>query len=521
MHLEENLQAIATSSKEKGMDTVIVSTTSPELEAYWQERLLRGRGEVCKYGAQVLVVYEDWEGGAGNGLGTLYALQKAEAKAQQSHMGVLDRLRRGAAVAVYHTAGKGTRLAPLPGCEQNNKPGVKLPGLIKLGDRFEAMTILEAVIRQTALYAESRKGRVSVFWGDQIFIPTLPTVYTPTHHADILAKLGPMPDAASWQVGRLDRYGLVAVAANGDASQVEKISHAQARDLITKGVINVEGGIGVSLGSFSISADLTDALLTEFAQELEEKSGKMDTDPHFWMPLTLDAASYLDVMQTKGAGAEEAGMHYQRMQRFQERFCERQANKRILGCVDIGHGCLWWDYGQLLSYVTNNRKLTEDDPEAKAMRQFFQIEARQQVAELGDVDIDKASIILNCRIENGRIRNSVLIGVEAEELYIDNTILVHTKLQSLTGNNVLLYNVASSDPLVMDPDRVYAEVVVRDTRYRFITTLGRDGGADWYICLPENPMSYDELHKRIAREGRGQQPCENPQRDPAASSEAS
>ena len=26
-------------------------------------------------------------------------------------------------MAIYHTAGKGTRLAPLPGAENNNKPG--------------------------------------------------------------------------------------------------------------------------------------------------------------------------------------------------------------------------------------------------------------------------------------------------------------------------------------------------------------------------------------------------------------
>ena len=29
----------------------------------------------------------------------------------------------GKSVAIYHTAGKGTRLAPLPGAENNNKPG--------------------------------------------------------------------------------------------------------------------------------------------------------------------------------------------------------------------------------------------------------------------------------------------------------------------------------------------------------------------------------------------------------------
>lgn len=30
-------------------------------------------------------------------------------------------------VGLYHTAGKGTRLSPLPGAENNNKPAVQLP----------------------------------------------------------------------------------------------------------------------------------------------------------------------------------------------------------------------------------------------------------------------------------------------------------------------------------------------------------------------------------------------------------
>ena len=41
-------------------------------------------------------------------------------------------LQAGKSMAIYHTAGKGTRLAPLPGAENNNKPGVKLPALLKV-----------------------------------------------------------------------------------------------------------------------------------------------------------------------------------------------------------------------------------------------------------------------------------------------------------------------------------------------------------------------------------------------------
>lgn len=75
----------------------------------------------------VLAVSEDWDkGGAGNGLGTLYAYEKA-CRVAQEKFGVdlkskLDN--KEVSAALFHTAGKGTRLAPLPASENNNKPGV-------------------------------------------------------------------------------------------------------------------------------------------------------------------------------------------------------------------------------------------------------------------------------------------------------------------------------------------------------------------------------------------------------------
>ncbi len=76
----------------------------------------------------VLAVSEDWSSpsGAGNGLGTLYAYQKACRVAREMHgVDLAAELRTGKiSAALYHTAGKGTRLAPLPASENNNKPGV-------------------------------------------------------------------------------------------------------------------------------------------------------------------------------------------------------------------------------------------------------------------------------------------------------------------------------------------------------------------------------------------------------------
>ncbi len=75
----------------------------------------------------VLAVSEDWgAGGAGNGLGTLYAFQKATKLAKEKYnVDLAHLLAQGEiSAALYHTAGKGTRMAPLPASENNNKPGV-------------------------------------------------------------------------------------------------------------------------------------------------------------------------------------------------------------------------------------------------------------------------------------------------------------------------------------------------------------------------------------------------------------
>jgi len=105
-------------------DVVIICTSDDHQAAYWMEQL----SQSCPH-SKVLAVSEDWlaPGGAGNGLGTLYAWHKActLAQARYDGMDLAAALRDGSVSAsLYHTAGKGTRMAPLPASENNNKPGV-------------------------------------------------------------------------------------------------------------------------------------------------------------------------------------------------------------------------------------------------------------------------------------------------------------------------------------------------------------------------------------------------------------
>ena len=140
----------------------------------------------------------------------------------------------------------------------------------------EPITVLEAVVRQTGIYASSRSGRLSVFWGDQIFVPTAPFAYTPTHHVDIMCTLESDPPTENvWREKGLEKYGVIAVSGGGDAAQVEKVDHPTAMRMLKN--LGDIARVDPSLGSFSVSAKILEALCEEFKAELDAKDGKLDT----------------------------------------------------------------------------------------------------------------------------------------------------------------------------------------------------------------------------------------------------
>lgn len=130
--IEAAMTAMTNAASPALFDVTIICTTDDFQATYWMDRLSKG---ICKPKADakgnypmVLAVSEDWSSvsGAGNGLGTLYAFQKACSVAKEKYnVDLAEELKGGkVSAALYHTAGKGTRLAPLPASENNNKPGV-------------------------------------------------------------------------------------------------------------------------------------------------------------------------------------------------------------------------------------------------------------------------------------------------------------------------------------------------------------------------------------------------------------
>lgn len=490
-----------------GFNVVIVCCSSAQQARYWQKRLEGGRGSVLPSSSVVLCVQEDWPGGAGNALGTLYAYLNAVELALQRGIDLDGQVRAGeVSVALYHTAGKGTRLAPLPGAENNNKPGVKLPATIKVNGVLSPMTILEAVIKQTGCYAKSRPGRLSVFWGDQVFIPTVPVEYKVSHHVDILCSLGPMLSAEEWAEKGMDKYGLIAVAANGQVAQVEKVDHATAMKLLIG--LGEIAFVGASLGSFSVSSQMLFALLDEFKVELMRKKGKLDSDPHLWMPMTLDQDAYVHLMGQKGISAEDSINHYARIQGLMTKF-HNDAGTRglgVFGPVNVGDGFCWWDYGLLKLYQKNTLMITDNTPEAELMRMFFGITTdRVRDSAIIRTSIDGASVVSSCHIGNtagkaynGTITKSVLSNVRCNYIEAEGCIMVNVTADSIIAPpGSIIYNIVDDSEfgLELQPGQVLAGVFTEGGNQLVIkSSTSIDGGKAWEEKLEWNPKTFQDVY---------------------------
>lgn len=64
--------------------------------------------------------------------------------------------------------------------------------------RTQTLRILSTMSDLAICWMALLQGRCSVFWGDQIFVPSAGTNPSGAHHADILTCLGPMPTETEW-----------------------------------------------------------------------------------------------------------------------------------------------------------------------------------------------------------------------------------------------------------------------------------------------------------------------------------
>ena len=380
------------------------------------------------------------------------------------------------------------------------------------------MTVLEAVVQQTGIYASSRKGRLSVFWGDQVFLPSVAFTYTPTHHIDIMCTLlgDSAPTAEEWAAQGLDKYGVIAVVkpptpddddgtsttapAIAEAAQVEKVDHATATQML--GQLGTIGQVGPSLGSFSVSAAMLSALVHEFSVELETKVAKLDTDPDFWMPLTLSPDDYIFLMKQKGIEEETSKTHYERMKTFNQSF--DRAGMGLFGAVDVGKDACWWDYGQLKLYSKNSLLLLDDaHPESALLRKFLSLEHGPVTATTDDLSMIH-SYAFASQLKKGSLKDSLVSHVTTNQIEADGAIIVNCVAPSITaGKGCILYNIMSEDPIValdgqvmVSVDNEEEEEEADSSSFVLKSRMDLDGGKAWDQLVEGNEYTFSQVHKK-------------------------
>ena len=372
------------------------------------------------------------------------------------------------------------------------------------GNTTSPLTVLEAVVQQTGIYGPSRKGRLSVFWGDQVFLPSVEKFeYTPTHHVDILCTLlgDSAPTAEEWKAQGLDKYGVIAVLNKADgkeeAAQVEKVSHETAtRMLQALGDIKQ---VGPSLGSFSVSAAILTGLCEEFSKELTEKQDKLDTDPHFWMPMTLSEEDYVGLMEQKGIESSTSVEHYKRMKAFSDKFFPANSSLGVFGAVDVGKDACWWDYGQLKLYSKNSLLLLDDTTtESALLRKFLGIADTPKTGTLDGTSLELThSYCFGGKIGSGTAKDSIVCNVTTKELNVDGAVLVNCVAPKITaGKGCILYNLISDSEITAEAGQVMVQVEGEGSAgFVLKSRMDIDGGQAWKNVVENNELSFEQVHK--------------------------
>ncbi|MDI6602993.1 MAG: hypothetical protein QME57_02630 [Patescibacteria group bacterium] len=482
--------------KDQGFDVIIVVVSIGNKE-YWERRLEASRNEILSQKTKIIVIEEDWPGGAGQLLGTLHAFQKA------NELGDLKAtLEQKGTLAIYHAAGYGKRMAPLCGTEVNNKPGVKLPKIIKIGERESLLRVLEAVIFSTQIFAKSREGRICVFWGDQVFLPSRAFKLETKLPVEILGvKKRVFLSKKDWQKD-WQQYGVLIPTKKRGILMREKISWQKFQRFLEKGYLQKDREEKVtlfkSLGCFSISLPFLETLFEEFFKEIELKRRNLGTDFYLWVPLTSRKREY----QAEGG----SGIYWERIKKIRRNFIQKTGKKRIIGEKNLGEKTFWWDYGNLKSYFLNLLKLLKKTDEGEAARKFFEAEKYLIKRKFTKGLKIKNSILINSEIGGGKIENVILVDSKILWAKIKNGVIISTQAKGVFTQrgklvrNILLYNVKEERNVKTLPAEVVTDIIPGEgTKIRMRTSLLRDGKRDWQVRLPKNIFAYSEIERLLAR----------------------
>jgi len=459
-----------------------------------------------------------WKGAAGNGLGTLFALQNASERLGRD---IIEEVRRGKSVLIVHTAGEGTRNLLTRSCR--NKAFIELPSP-------RPFRILDGVIQQ--FQAFSVPSRIFVVWGDQfLFFEDSPAVLRESALKTHVLLFGLKRELTAETVQKygiqIVRKGVSADTATAESAEeaaedggklCELLDFDDSRnyDVVRRKLLRVgdEGEALVNMGIFMLSGTLAACMQEIFGDFLAKRTGKFNSDElwQLWASPDPDASNSSDASTPSASSASSVPAWLRERAYELRRRVLRIEPLKLLCSFPLSERTIWLDFGTNASYYESlMRLLAPDDEVARKFRDFLGVElvGVGGVGSGGGVSGGGVCVhgckFSNCVVERASIQQgeairSVISNTNAKEVKLKNACVLNSSLRGVKAERSVIYGVVEH-AFIEAKDCILTDVFhPKEGRIRLKMRIGAESGAKekwWHSKMRENPFSLREVAEML------------------------
>lgn len=111
--------------------------------------------------------------------------------------------------------------------------------------------------------------------------------------------------------------------------------------------------------------------------------------------------------------------------------------------------------------------------------------------------VDESSYLVNCKIKYFKGSNSILAGVDADTVNVNNCLIIHSSARSIEGSKGLLYHIINEQlPILIRENTIRSDVRLPE-KIHLCSQLDRDGKEDWEVAVGKNTFSYKEINSML------------------------
>ena len=407
-----------------------------------------------------------WNGAAGNGLGTLFAIENASKAIEKD---LVEEVERGKSVLIVHTAGEGTRNILTRTCK--NKAFVEVPNL----------TILEGVIKQFQDFAIP--SRIMVTWGDQflLFVDSAEEIrkYAQNTHVMLFGLKAELTEEVA------SKYGIQIVKC-GEREGCEVLDFDDTRNyevVKTKLQKRAGGEVMVNMGMFAMSGDLAERMLDAFGEELEARKGKFNSDELWQLWISPELGAEADYWLRKRADRLK-----------NEIFRAEPEPLALIKSFPLSDKTPWLDFGTNESYYEGVMRILAEDDVGRRLREFLGVEIKTSSVKNGCEVLD--SVYEGVEFEKGLVKSSVISNSTAKHAQLERACVINSKLNRIRGKNCVVYNVVDHAKLELEDCFLVDVFHPNKGRIRLKMLIGEekeDKEKWWDSRLPGNNFSLSEI----------------------------